>query len=147
MKKILLALGCAVALASCVYSDPLDEAGQGEAADVPIYGPGSQDELCPLLEPGACRLDASCRQEGTCLGGTCASIEITSCLPLSMGSPSDARACGELNSDECQSRADCLSAEQIGGGRLCFPEGRTEDTHITEDYRVIVAVDAPRVVR
>ena len=147
MKRLLLALGCVVGLTSCVYSDSVDEGGQGEAAEVPIYGPGAEEEQCTVLEPGACRFAAGCRQQGSCLGGTCVEIEITSCLPLSVGAPADNRACGQLSASECQSRSDCLSAVELGGGRLCIPEGRTEDTHLTDDLRYIVTVDVLRVVR
>ncbi|MBK9072836.1 MAG: hypothetical protein IPL79_17825 [Myxococcales bacterium] len=147
MKRILLAFGCVVGLTSCLYSDSIDEGGQGEVAEVPIYGPGSQEELCPLLEPDACRTEAGCRQEGTCLGGTCAQIELTACLPVSFGTPGDVRSCSQLDASDCRTRADCLSAVEIGGGSLCIPESRTEDTHISDDDRVIVTVDLPQVVR
>lgn len=148
MKRILLAIGCVVGLTSCVYSDDVDKRGQGDVADVPIFGPGAEEEQCPLLEPGACRLQPGCRQEGACLGGACFEIEITGCLPVSLGVPTEARTCGDLNPVECQTRSDCLSAVEIGGsGSLCIPEERTEDTHLVDEHRVVVTVDLPPVVR
>lgn len=142
VKQILLVVGCAIAITACVYSDG-ERADGDDAPTGALFGPGdNQEDACQLLEPGECRLSASCQQSGSCFGGAhCPHIEVTACLPLEAGLPyQPLRRCEELGSAACATRADCLSATNLGGDHVCLPEARTEDTHLTGDGRYILNV-------
>lgn len=139
MKRLLLVVGCAVGLMSCVYSDNTE---REEPPGYATFGPGSEEEQCPLLEPTECRSSGTCRQQGQCVNAGCQQIEITGCIPVDFGTPAMADGeCGSLGAAGCATRSDCLSATSLGGQHVCLPQNRTEDTHIIDEgNRVLVNV-------